>query len=297
VRAALAARGQAVPATAWFVGGAFDTTTDDVVLFDLDEVPAAHQPALERVRAVLERARGLDALERGRRFEALPLFTTPAAALAEAQRRGRDLSEPRPEYNHAGNAAHIIGRRSRTRGLFLDRRAFLTSYDPAADDDGAALTEILGAVGPVGVGINLEYYFSTVDPLRYGADSKLPQNIVGLIGVMDGARSDLRTGLVRQMTEAHEPLRLLHVIEAPVARVEAALARLPALERALRNDWFLLAVLDPDGPGVAVWGGEGFVPFVPDGVPPERASRSRDAFEGRRGALLPGVLTGPEEPS
>ena len=35
---------------------------------------------------------------------------------------------------HATNAMSIVGRREWTRGLFLDRRAFLTSYDPTQDD-------------------------------------------------------------------------------------------------------------------------------------------------------------------
>ena len=40
----------------------------------------------------------------------------------------------RPELGHATNAITIVGRREWTRGLFLDRRAFLTSYDPTEDD-------------------------------------------------------------------------------------------------------------------------------------------------------------------
>ena len=46
--------------------------------------------------------------------------------------RAADLAQPRPEYGHATNAFCVVGRRARTRGLFLDRRAFLVSYDPDA---------------------------------------------------------------------------------------------------------------------------------------------------------------------
>jgi hypothetical protein len=75
------------------------------------------------------------------------------------------------------------------------------------------LARILGAVVPVCSGINLEYYFSYVDSPGWGSGSKLPHNITGLLGVMDGAMSDLRTGLPWQMVEIHEPVRLLFVIE------------------------------------------------------------------------------------
>ena len=39
-----------------------------------------------------------------------------------------------PEWGHATNAFVVVGRRERSRGLFLDRRAFLASYDPTQDD-------------------------------------------------------------------------------------------------------------------------------------------------------------------
>jgi uncharacterized protein YbcC (UPF0753/DUF2309 family) len=43
---------------------------------------------------------------------------------------------------------------------------------------------------------------------RYGCGTKLPHNVTSLLGVMDGAQSDLRTGLPWQMVEIHEPTRL-----------------------------------------------------------------------------------------
>ena len=102
---------------------------------------------------------------------------------------------------------------TRTRGLFLDRRAFLVSYDPTRDQDGAILARIMAAVVPVVAGISLEYYFSYVDPTGYGCGTKLPHNVTSLLGVMDGAQSDLRTGLPWQMVEIHEPTRLAMVVE------------------------------------------------------------------------------------
>ena len=49
------------------------------------------------------------------------------------------------------------------------------------------LEKLLQAVIPVCAGINLEYYFSFVDPTGYGCGTKLPHNITSLLGVMDGA--------------------------------------------------------------------------------------------------------------
>ncbi len=63
---------------------------------------------------------------------------------------------------------------------------------PAQDDEEFTILErILQAVIPVCAGINLEYYFSFVDPVGYGCGTKLPHNITSLIGVMNGAGSDL----------------------------------------------------------------------------------------------------------
>src|SRR5437762_965210 len=66
-------------------------------------------------------------------------------------------------------------------GLFLDRRAFLVSYDPVRDDDGAVLARIMEAAVPVVAGISLEYYFGYVDPTGYGCGTKLPHNVTSLL--------------------------------------------------------------------------------------------------------------------
>ena len=57
------------------------------------------------------------------------------------------------------------------------------------------LARILGAVVPVCEGINLTYFFSYIDSTGWGCGTKLPHNVTSLLGVMDGAASDLRLGL------------------------------------------------------------------------------------------------------
>ena len=94
----------------------------------------------------------------------------------------------------------------------MDRRAFLHSYDPGSDPDASCLVKILSAIIPVCGGINLEYYFSRIDNSIYGAGTKLPHNVIGLLGVANGVEGDLRTGLPSQMIEVHEPARLLIVV-------------------------------------------------------------------------------------
>ena len=86
----------------------------------------------------------------------MPRWYPPLAALAHVQGRAADLAQPRPEYGHATNAFCIIGRRARTRGLFLDWRSFLVSYHPTRDDDGAILARVMTAAVPVVAGISLE---------------------------------------------------------------------------------------------------------------------------------------------
>jgi uncharacterized protein YbcC (UPF0753/DUF2309 family) len=294
VRARLAAEGLAIPETTHFVGGMHDTCSNGIVLYDAAAIPAVLADHLAVFRAAYDRARGLDAVERCRRFDTVPPDVGPAAALRHVEGRAGDLAQVRPEYGHATNALCIVGRRDRTRGLFLDRRAFLVSYDPSTDADGGILARTLAAVGPVGAGINLAYLFSCVDPQGYGCGTKLPHNITGLIGVMDGHASDLRTGLPWQTVEIHEPLRLLLVVDAPVERIAAAIERVPPVARLVANGWVQLAAWDPDGVEVRVLEAGAF-------VRPEReprltpvVERSAEWFSGRRGHLPPArVSAGP----
>ena len=226
----------------WFASAQRNTCNSEVVYFDADLMPAEIRPLFERAKDAMDAARRREAHERCRRFDAVPTWYPPIAALAHVEGRAADLAQPRPEYGHATNAFCIIGRRPRTRGLFLDRRAFLVSYDPERDDDtGTILARIMAAVVPVVAGINLEYYFSYVDPTGYGCGTKLPHNVTSLLGVMDGAQSDLRTGLPWQMVEIHEPARLAMVVEGPRDRLLGVVAGNPAIERLVRNRWMWLA--------------------------------------------------------
>src|SRR5690606_26011445 len=124
------------------------------------------------------------------------------------------------------------------------------------------LARILQAAIPVCAGINLEYYFSTVDNEGYGCGSKLPQNIASLLGVMTGAASDLRPGLSAQMVEIHEPLRCLFVIETTPEAMLRIMDRNPPLARLIRGNWVRLAVIDPSTSNIRYFHDDRFEEYV-----------------------------------
>ncbi len=289
VRAALRERGIDIPEGTVFVGGQHDTATDEVHLYD-EELARARQPeTLAELSLVLERARRLSAHERCRRFDAAPRDPSPESALRHVQSRSEDLSQVRPEYGHCTKAAAIVGRRVLSRGVFLDRRVLLVSYDPAGDD-GSILERTLAAVGPVGAGINLEYYFSSVDPDRLGCGTKLPHNLAGFLGVMEGSESDLRTGLPRQMTEVHEPVRLLLICETTPEILLGICERQPAVRELVVNDWVELVALDPKTGALLRYENGTFIPHVPSEDAIETVPHSRDWYRGEKGYLPPALI-------
>jgi uncharacterized protein YbcC (UPF0753/DUF2309 family) len=261
VRLRLRELGIDIPDDTWFVGGYHDTCSDDVELFDLDALPPTHQADVYRVREYLEQASALNAQERARRFESCAPDVDPQDALRHVEERSEHLAEPRPEYGHCTNAVCVVGRRGLTQGLFLDRRAFLVSYDANRDAGDRSLAALMAAVVPVCAGISLEYYFSFVDNDRYGCGTKLPHNVTGLLGVMDGHASDLRTGLPWQMVEIHEPVRILFVIETTPERLSKVIGASPSLSELVENRWIRVATVDPASGRVHVRRDGGFEEF------------------------------------
>ena len=261
VRDLLREGGIEIPPDTWFLGAYHDTCTDDVELYDVADVPATHAADVKQAGALLDKARAWNAHERARRFESRPRAGSAEAALRHVEERAEHLAEPRPEYGHCTNAVTVIGRRALTRGLFLDRRAFLVSYDAGQDTDGKSLAALLSSVVPVCAGISLEYYFSFVDNQRYGCGTKLPHNVAGLVAVMDGHASDLRTGLPWQMVEIHEPVRMLFIVETTPQRLMKIVEANASLKRLVENRWFRLATIDPESARVQVLRGAQFEPF------------------------------------
>ncbi|MBK7830223.1 MAG: DUF2309 family protein [Nannocystis sp.] len=169
VRQRLAERGIVIPADSTFVAGCYDTCAERITWIDEELLPAAARAELRELDVILAEMCRRNALERSRRFASAPRHPTPARALRHVEGRALDLSQPRAELGHATCACSIVGRRELSYGLFLDRRALLISYDPTIDPQHKILERTLAATSPVGAGINLDYYCSSVDPGKLGS--------------------------------------------------------------------------------------------------------------------------------
>lgn len=244
VRAVLRARGLDIPESTYFLGALHDTTRDEMQFYDLEGLPQAHRSLFRQLREDFERALAHNAKERCGRFANLPPKLDPRDAILTVRRRSASIFEPRPELNHATNACCIVGTRRLTKGINLNRQAFLNSYDPRIDPDGEILASLLAGVITVCGGINLEYYFSRMDPSVYGSGSKLPHNIQGLVGVINGTEGDLLTGLPTQMTEVHDPLRMLFIVEQNAAITQRAVESNPTVYQWVNHHWIQLMTWD-----------------------------------------------------
>ena len=247
VRTGLAGLGIVIPDDTWFLGCLHDTTTDDVRIFDADQLSGSHATDLARVREDLARASSLARAER-----ALLLGIGKGENIDSAVKaRSRDWAQVRPEWGLAGNAAFIAAPRERTRGLDLGGRAFLHDYDWRKDDEFGVLELIMTAPMVVASWINLQYYGSTVNNRAFGSGNKVLHNVVGQLGVLEGNAGDLKVGLPWQSVHdgarfVHEPLRLNVFIEAPEESLNSTIASQKGVRQLVDNGWVHLFRLDDD---------------------------------------------------
>jgi uncharacterized protein len=263
VRLLLGERGIEIPVQTQFVGGLHDTTRDEIMFFDEEHLNPINKQAHENNEEVFAAALDLNAKERSRRFEIVDSSLSLKKIHYEIRKRSVSLFEPRPELNHATNALCVVGKRSLTKHLFLDRRSFLNSYDHSIDPDGKYLFNILKAAAPVCGGINLEYFFSRVDNQKLGAGTKLPHNVMGLFGVANGIDGDLRPGLPSQMIEVHDPIRLMILVEQTPEVVLNAIQRSPETYEWFINEWVHLVVIHPQTKAFWVFREAEFSPYKP----------------------------------
>jgi hypothetical protein len=249
-----------LPEDVFFIGALHNTAEDTLTFFDEKTIPPSHQTLFNTFKSSANRALIKNAKERSRRFELIPLNTSLKKAHEEVILRACSLFEPRPEYNHATHSFCIVGRRYLTHQFFTDRKAFLQSYHPETDKNHFILKNILNAVVPVCTGINLEYFFSTMDHEVYGSGTKLSHNVASLLGVMHGVNDDLRTGLPRQMVEIHDPLRCLFIIEKkPVQILELFQSFL--FTHYFDHRWAFLAAIDPENASIHWYHQRQFLPL------------------------------------
>jgi uncharacterized protein YbcC (UPF0753/DUF2309 family) len=250
VRRILNEKGLSIPDDTWFLPGKHNTTTDRVEFYDLEELPDSHKKDLQALNKDLEKAGSKQALERCQRIPSAPTEISADQAFTHVDGRSCDWANTRPEWGLAGNGAFLIGRRQLTKGLDLGGRVFLHSYDPIADPEGAILEKIMTAPLIVGEWINTGYYFSAVDPWKYGSGSKVLHNVVGGVGMMLGNQSDLQMGFPLQTvnngnTHYHEPMRLLAIIEHTPTVLSSIIGKHEILQQLFHNEWLNLVSLDP----------------------------------------------------
>lgn len=246
VRKGLVQLGIRIPSDTHFIAGLHNTLNDSVHIYRDQEVPETHTAEL----AVLETS--LMQASRGTRAERAQKLDLENLSDENLERRIRarafDISQVRPEWALANNAALVAAPRYRTAGLKLDGRVFLHDY--LADDDPSleVLTLILTAPVVVASWINLQYYASRIDPKLYGSGDKALHNVIGGIGVTEGNGGDLKSGLPLQSIHdgqdfVHEPRRLAVYIEASPENIDKVLNANIGVRDLFDHEWITITSL------------------------------------------------------
>lgn len=294
IRTALAKTGISIPETSWFLALSHDSSSQAMVWHDLELLPKALQPAFAQLQKDIKKAQGRQAQESGRRLKGAFQSLDLKASIQQLRVRSLDFNQPEPEFGHAGIAAAIIGRRQLTKGLFLDRRACLISYNPEQDPEGRWLEQLLlDSIQPL-IDLSLSHYLARMDGYGWGAGSRVLHSIKGLMDIGSGAEPDLVTGLETQMVAKHEPMRLQLILDTSSQTFSLIRQRQPALSGLINRGWLhtslfdaakgMVFTLDTTAPGTAwrPWGG----PY--EATP--RVPSSADWYFGQRTALAPALI-------
>lgn len=236
VRSQLRLRGIQIPDATRFVAALHNTTTDELICYGL----ASHPPWQEWLTGATESAQAA-------RAESIGITAKNPQAMAKAfHARTNDWAQLRPEWGLANNAAFIVAPRRLTQDLNLAGRAFLHDYDWQTDDHFGVLESIITAPMVVTNWINLQYYASVTDNVKYGSGNKLLHNVVGGgIGVFEGNGGDLRIGLALQSLHdgkewRHQPVRLSVYLAAPREAIAGIVQTNKAIADLINNDWLFL---------------------------------------------------------
>ncbi len=261
VRKKLSSRGIEIPFQTQFVGALHDTAADEIEYYDIASLDRQNADKHRQNILAFEDALDLNAKERSRRFASINTRSEIKKIRKAIKERSVSLFEPRPELGHGTNTLCIVGNREMTKGIFLDRRSFLNSYNYKSDPEGKFLAGVMKPLGPVCGGINLEYYFSRVDNYKLGAGTKLPHNVVGLFGVANSSDGDLRPGLPWQMVEVHDPLRLMIIVEHLPEVVLKTVQSSPDMYEWFINEWVHLVSINPETNELFYFRNGQFVPY------------------------------------
>jgi uncharacterized protein YbcC (UPF0753/DUF2309 family) len=246
VRKQLVASNIRIPEDTVFLACLHDTTTDEVSIYNEQEVSPSQAEAFGDLKRSLVNAGKASRAERALR---MAVSKNEDRAIIS---RSKDWSQVRPEWGLAGCSAFVVAPRERTKNLNFGGKSFLHSYDWKKDTDFSILELIMTAPMVVTSWINLQYYGSTVDNRNFGSGNKTLHNVTAGLGVLEGYSGDLRVGLPFQSVHdgakyQHEPLRLNVVIEAPMEAMNAILEKHPSVRDLCDNGWIFLLVLDAQG--------------------------------------------------
>ncbi|MFZ6053377.1 YbcC family protein [Halocola ammonii] len=237
-----------IPKDTVFVACLHDTTTDEVKVFNEDQLPEEQRSELRDVKKSLSQAGALTRADRSLRMANLD----PKKADKSIIGRSKDWSQVRPEWGLAGCSGFIVASRERSKHLNLNSNYFLHSYEWKKDRDFSILEVIMTAPMVVTNWINMQYFASTVDNQKFGSGNKTLHNVTSGIGVLEGYSGDLRVGLPQQSVHdgeklQHEPVRLMTVIEAPIAAINGVLRRHESINNLCENGWINLFAMDSEG--------------------------------------------------
>ncbi|MDF2159101.1 DUF2309 domain-containing protein [Algoriphagus sp. CAU 1675] len=246
VRKSLLAENIAITDDTVFLACLHDTTTDEITIYNQQDVPANQTKSLVDLKESLEKAGKAARAERALRMSLNGDIDEAIIA------RSKDWSQVRPEWGLAGCSAFVVANRTRTKHLDLEGKSFLHSYDWKKDKGFSILELIMTAPMVVTSWINLQYYASTVDNKSYGSGNKTLHNVTAGLGVLEGFSGDLRVGLPLQSLHdgenyQHEPARLNVLIEAPLEAMNGILEKHASVRNLCDNGWIQLLALDESG--------------------------------------------------
>ncbi|MFT6106101.1 MAG: hypothetical protein ACJA0S_000722 [Rickettsiales bacterium] len=245
VRENLQENGIKIPDSTRFIAAKHNTTNDEVEIYLQGDEETQN---IKQLKEDFLKAQKINNITRSKQMG----FVGDSGKLEEFFfNRGNAWSETQPEWGLAKNASFIVGPRDLTKNIDLQGRSFLHSYDWKVDEDGGILNMVLNAPMVVAQWINSQYLFSTINNVAFGSGSKITQNVVGKIGVMQGNGSDLMHGLPLQSVyssdekEYHKPARLMSLVYAPVEKIDQVVESSPNLQQLFSNEWVTLCCMDP----------------------------------------------------
>ncbi|WP_436517340.1 YbcC family protein [Ekhidna sp. To15] len=247
VREGLKAHNIDIPNSSVFMAGLHDTTTDNVTVFNPENITSWHAENLAELNQALAIAGEAARKERAKRMN-----IQGGDISKQVIQRSKDWSQVRPEWGLAGCSSFIVAPRERTAELNLGGKSFMHNYAWKKDKGFGVLELIMTAPMVVTSWINLQYYASTVDNKRFGSGNKTLHNVVGGMGVLEGFAGDLRVGLPMQSVHdgqqyQHEPQRLNVIIEAPVDEMSKILEKHESIRQLCDNQWIFLFAMNDKG--------------------------------------------------